>query len=265
MISYRDFVSAFRELGLGQGSRVLAHASLSAFGEVVGGAETVVGAMVGTLETVMMPAFTFRTMVVPQLGPADNALNYEQEPGQNELAEIFHPDLPADRAVGAVAEKLRQQPEASRSYHPILSFSGIHAERFLEVQTLDDPLAPIGQLADADGDLLLLGVDHQSDWAIHYAEQQAGRHTFTRWALTRRGVVECPNVPGCPDGFRKIGERLSGIRRRTQLGEAWLEAVPLRDLIHTASAWIRQEPLALLCDRPSCPRCSAVRSVVAVH
>lgn len=265
MISYRDFVSAFRRLGLGEGSRVLAHASLSAFGEVNGGADTVVGALVGSFETVIMPAFTFRTMVIPPVGPPDNGLVYQQEPGQNELAEFFHPDLPADRAVGAVAEALRQHPEAKRSYHPILSFSGVNAERYLELQTLDDPLAPIAQLADADGDVLLLGVDQSANWAIHYAEQQAGRHTFTRWALTRRGVVECRDIPGCPDGFRQIQDRLTGVRRRTDLGAARLEAIPLRDLIHITSAWIRQEPLALLCDRPSCPRCSAVRAVVEVH
>jgi aminoglycoside 3-N-acetyltransferase len=265
MTTYRDFVSAFRQLGLGEGSRVLAHASLSAFGEVIGGAETVVGAMVGSFESVMMPTFTFRTMVVPPVGPPDNAISYQQEPGQNELAEFFHPDLPADRSVGLIAETLRLHPEANRSHHPILSFAGVSAERYLEVQTLDDPLAPIAQLADADGDVLLLGVDHQANVAIHLAEQQAGRHRFTRWALTPRGVVECPNMPGCPDGFRKVSERLGGISRRTELGAARLEAVPLRDLIHVSSAWIRQEPLALLCDRPSCPRCSAVRATIEVH
>lgn len=264
MTTYRDFVSAFRRLGLGEGSRVLVHGSLSAFGEVMGGADTVVGAMVGTFETVMMPAFTFRTMVVPPVGPPNNAVSYQQEPGQNEMADFFKPDLPADRSIGVLAETLRQHPEAERSHHPILSFTGVNAERYLEVQTLEEPLAPIGQLADADGDVLLLGVDHRSDCAIYYAERQAGRHRFTRWALTPDGVVECPNMPGCPDGFRRINERLSGIRRRTELGQARLEAVPLRDLIHLTSGWIRQEPMALLCDRPSCPRCSAVRAVVEV-
>ncbi|MFP3855286.1 MAG: AAC(3) family N-acetyltransferase [Anaerolineales bacterium] len=265
MITYRDFVAAFRRLGLGESSRILAHASLSAFGEVAGGAETVVGAMVGTFDSVMMPAFTLRTMVVPSVGPSNNAITYDHEPGQNELAEFFQPEMAADRSVGVVSETLRKHPEASRSHHPILSFTGVNSASFLEAQSLEDPLALVGRLADADGDVLLLGVDHRADAAIHYAEQQARRHQFTRWALTPRGVVECPNFPGCSDGFMQVQDRLSGIRRHTELGSARLESVPLRDLIHLTSAWIRQEPLALLCDRPSCPRCSAVRAVVEVY
>ncbi len=45
MISFREFVNAFREVGLNPDQPVIVHASLSAVGEIRGGAETVLGAL----------------------------------------------------------------------------------------------------------------------------------------------------------------------------------------------------------------------------
>ncbi|HEX9795513.1 MAG TPA: AAC(3) family N-acetyltransferase [Anaerolineales bacterium] len=265
MVTYRELVGAFRRLGLEANSKVVAHASLSAFGEVVGGAETVVGALVGSFESVVMPTFTLRTMVTPQTGPADNAMAYGIDPERNAVAEIFRPDLPADRSMGVVAETLRLHPEANRSLHPIVSFAGVDAEAFLETQLIEEPWEPLARLAEADADVLLLGVDQRANVSLHYAEALAGRKGYLRWALTPGGVVECPGWPGCSDGFNSIGHRLSGIRRRAEVGAAVIEAVPLRDLLHLTTGWLREDPLALLCDRPNCPRCSLVRASVRVR
>jgi aminoglycoside 3-N-acetyltransferase len=265
MESYRDFVSAFRRLGLGSRSCVIAHASLSAFGEVIGGSEAIVGAMVATFESIMMPTFTTRAMIVPPVGPPDNAIDYEEDSANNEMADIFQPDMPADRSMGVVAETLRLHPDAHRSMHPILSFSGVNAGAFLEAQLIEEPLAPIRELAEADGDVLLLGVDQRANVSIHFAAQQAGRRSFVRWALTADGVTRCPKWFGCSDGFLAISSRLAGISRSVHVGPARVQVIPLRDLIHLATSWLREEPLALLCDRPSCACCAAVRASARVR
>ncbi len=264
LVTYRDFVAAFRQLGLERGNRVLVHASLSAFGEVAGGPDAIVGALLETFDCVVMPAFTLRTLIVPPIGPADNALDYENDGGNNQDAEFWRRDLPADREIGAVAESLRLHPDSRRSIHPALSFSGVGAEKYLEQQTIGDPLAPIGALADDDGDVLLLGVEHRANVALHYAEQKADRRQFVRWALTGEGVVECRNFPGCSDGFHVLRQRLSGVVRTAQVGPGSVHAVPLRDLVHVVVGWIREDPTALLCDRPSCKRCRVVRQSVRV-
>ncbi len=265
MVTYRDLVIGLRELDLGSESRVIAHASLSAFGEVAGGAATVVGALATSFERVIMPTFTYRTMIIPEVGPPDNAIDYSKGEALNRKAEFWRPDFPADRLMGAVAEGLRRHPQASRSTHPILSFAGIHAEEALEIQSLESPLAPIGAMADLDADVLLLGVDHTKNTSLHYAEKLAGRKQFVRWALTPEGVVTCPGWPGCSDGFQAITARLSGVARRARIGSARVETVPLRDLIHTAVGWIREDPRALLCDRIGCERCREVRASVWVQ
>ncbi|OGO16448.1 MAG: hypothetical protein A2Y93_09605 [Chloroflexi bacterium RBG_13_68_17] len=260
MLTYRELVTALRSLGLDRESRVLAHASLSSFEPVTGGEETVLGALLAVSGPLLMPAFTLRTMVAPPLGPADNGMTYGAD---NRGVEPFGPETAADAAMGELVEMLRRRPEARRSMHPIYSFVGVLADEYLEAQSLLDPLGPIARLAEDDGDVVLLGVDHRADVSLHYAERIAGRKTFLRWALTPQGVVTCPNSPGCSDGFQAVEPHLRGVVRRADIGGSVIEAIPVRDLVHFASAWLRQDPQAMLCDRPDCERCRDVRRSLA--
>lgn len=262
MLTYRQFVKALNESGLDSHSRVIAHSSLSSPTKVSGGAETIVGALAATCEAVMMPAFTEHTTIIPPFGPPDNALEYGSETDRNQEAEIYHSELPVDPELGQVSEVMRCLPQAQRSNHPILSFAGVNLEEALQSQTIDEPFAPIGWLAEFDGDVLLIDIDHRSNVSLHRAERLAGRRGFIRWALTKNGVVECRNMPGCTDGFDAIQSRLEGISHAAEYGGLRLEVVPVRDLVNAAVGWIHEDPRALLCDRPFCPCCAAVRTLV---
>ena len=262
MISYRDIVQSLHNVGVVRSSRLIVHASLSAFGPVAGGAETMVGALLAAAETVVLPAFTFRTTIVPQVGPPDNAMEYGDREGKNDSAEIFQEDLPTDAEMGIVAETARRHPRSQRSRHPLLSFTGVGAEEGLAAQTPETPLAPIAWLAEFDADVLLMGVDHRADTSVHWAEKLAGRKQFIRWALTPQGVLVCPEIPGCSDGFGVLSDRLDGVARKANLGDSEITLIPLRDLLHVAGGWIREDPRALLCDRAGCERCAAVRAAV---
>jgi aminoglycoside 3-N-acetyltransferase len=268
MTTYRELVNALRGIAPDRGRPVLVHASLSSLGEVAGGAETLVGALVSTYNSVITPAFTYQTMLVPEVGPPDNGIVYGSRTEQNARAEFFRPDMPVHKSIGAIPEALRRLerpaglPPARRSVHPILSFTGVNAEAALQSQTLQEPLAPVRLLAEQGGTVLLLGVDHSSNTAIHLAEALAGRKQFFRWALTPQGVVECPRFPGCSDGFEAIAPELSEVARWTTIGEARLQAIPLRELVQVARRLIQADPQALLCQSPGCLRCQAVRAAV---
>jgi aminoglycoside 3-N-acetyltransferase len=261
-VSFHDLVNALSDLELDRSRPVIAHASLSAFGSVQGGAETVLGALRSIADTLIMPTFTYKTMVTPESGPENNGLVYGSMRDANRMAEFFHPEMPADPLMGIIAETLRRQPEARRSSHPILSFAGINAEEILQTQTLDNPLAPIHELTAQGGWVLLLGVNHTVNTSIHYAEKFGGRKQFLRWALTRQGVRECPGFPGCSNGFEAITSRLRGIERRTQIGYALVRAIPLSEMVDLIQKWLIDDPLALLCPRRDCRRCNAVRQAV---
>jgi aminoglycoside 3-N-acetyltransferase len=263
MITANELTAALSELGIERSQPVLAHASLSAFGSLEGGAQTMLDALLQTYDTLIMPTFTYKTMLVPEVGPADNGITYGSRQDANQMAEFFTPNMPADRLMGIVPETLRRHPTARRSMHPILSFSGVNASHILESQSYAEPLAPVGVLLQLNGWALLLGVDHTVNTSIHYAERLVGRKQLIRWALTPDGVVECPGFPSCSDGFESIAEHLVGSVRSAQIGPAFIQAIPLVSLIQVATAMITADPLALLCDHSYCERCQAV--IDSVH
>lgn len=260
MIGLQELTAGLQELGIASERPVIAHASLSAFGEVDGGAQTLLEALLTCFQSLVMPAFTYKTMLIPESGPTHNGLSYGSARDGNRMAEFFHPDMPADRLMGAVPEALRLRPAALRSLHPILSFAGVNADHLICTQTLENPFAPIQALADDQGWVLLLGVDHTVNTSIHYGEALAGRKSFTRWALTEQGVQACPNFPGCSDGFQSILPCVFHATRALAVGRAWVQAVPLPALLDAVQLAIAEDPLALLCPRPDCQRCNDRRT-----
>ncbi len=262
MVSFHELVRGFRSLGLKPDVPVIAHASLKSFGEVRGGPDTVLGALLAVQPRLMMPTHTYKPMVIPEEGPEDNGVRYGSGIDQNAMAEFFTPDMPADSLIGVLPETLRTQEKAKRSMHPLLSMAGIGVEAALDAQTLADPLAPIRVLAGEEGWVLLMGVNHTVNTSIHYAEKLAGRKQFIRWALTPQGVVECPGFPGCSLGFEQAAPYLADITREVKIGEAAVKALPLNAMIDMIVGLIRENPLALLCDDAECERCPAVRSSV---
>lgn len=261
MLSYRDLVSGLKQINLDANVPVIAHASLSAFGEVRGGADALMGALLSQVGGLIAPAFTYNTMITPLEGPPDNGLTYGSGEDQNRMAEFYSPDMPADRLMGAFAEALRLHPQAKRSAHPILSFCGVRVDEILQTQTLEEPLAPIEALAARGGWVVLLGVDHTCNTSLHAAEKRAGRKQFVRWALTEEGVRACPGFPGCSNGFEQIAPLLKAITRTVRIGSAEVRALPLAPMIEIAAGLIREDPLALLCDSPDCERCQTIRFI----
>jgi len=265
LLTFRDFITSFRKLEIDRSRPIIAHASLSAFGEVHGGADTILGALLSSFDTFIMPTFTYKTMVTPELGPPDNAITYGSGVDTNKLAEIFRHGMPADPMMGVVAESLRKHPKAHRTTHPILSFTGINAKRILDSQTIKEPHLCIETIKNAEGWVLLLGVDQTVNTSIHYAEGRAGRKQFVRWALTPKGVVLCPAFPGCSDGFEAVSSHLKDEIRRVEVGKAVIQAMPVVKLVDAVDAMIKDNPLVLLCERKDCERCNAVRASVTAQ
>ncbi len=261
-VTFTDLRTALFKLGLSH-TPVIAHASLKSFGEVIGGADAVVRALVDSVWALVMPTFTYATMITPEVGPPNNGIRYGSELDLNRMAEPFRREMPADKQMGIIPETLRRHPRARRSTHPIQSFAGVYADKFLAAQSLQNPLGPIGGLVEADGWVLLLGVDHTVNTSIHYAEKLAGRRTFTRWALLPDRIIECSYFPGDSGGFEAIALDLVGVTRTVKAGDAIIRALPLRALVRAVVERIHADPLALLCSREDCLRCNAVRETVS--
>jgi aminoglycoside 3-N-acetyltransferase len=265
MVGYRELVNRFQLLGIDPHSPVMVHASNAVFERVQGEVDTVLGVLLSSFSAVVVPTFTLRTLVIPEVGPQGNGMVYGSGGKANLNADFFRPSIPADASMGILAEAVRQHPHAQRTPHPALSFSGVNAQLYLETQSLEQPLAPVGALVDAGGWILLWGSDHTANISLHWAERLSGRKQFIRWALTSKEVVECPAFPGCSQGFNALAPRLEGITRRVRVGQALLLGIPAKPLIEITVNLLEQDPLSLLCSRPTCACCQAVRQEVSNH
>ncbi len=260
MLSYRDLIIGFKKLEIDHNKPVILHASLSSFGEIRGGADTLLGATLASFHSIMSPTFTYKSMIIPEAGPDNNGLEYGSGRDLNKMAEFYTRDMPADRLMGILAEKIRLHPQAQRSTHPILSFAGIHLSEAINLQSLEEPLAPIQWLVDHQGYVLLMGVDHSVNTSIHLAEQKAGRKSFIRWALTPGVIYECPGLTGCSDGFTQATDHLVEITKINKIGDADIMAIPLQEMVEILVPIVQANPFALLCEKETCPRCRAIRN-----
>lgn len=260
MPGFAELRSAFQSLNLSD-KPVISHASLKKFGKIEGGGGTVVKAMLASFSGVVMPTFTYSTMVTPDVGPPNNGITYGSGKDLNKMAEPFHSTMQPDKMMGILPKQLLYEKEVLRTSHPILSFAGIQADEVLLTQTLFDPLAPIRELAEKDGWVVLVNVDHSVNTSIHYAEKLAGRRQFVRWAMAPGRIVECPGFPGDSSGFNAIEEYIDpGVRRVKMENDAFIQAVSLKRLLSATVELIKKEPTALLCHRSDCEMCNAVRN-----
>ena len=108
-VRLRDLLLGMHDLRLAN-APVIVHSSLKSLGQVEGGAATVVNALVGAFETVVVPTFTYKTMIVPRIGPEHNAITYGSGEDQNQMAEFFSTRMPADPLMGIIPETFRRHP-----------------------------------------------------------------------------------------------------------------------------------------------------------
>src|SRR5690242_19304069 len=101
-ILLNDLRAALFGLKLSQ-TPVIAHASLKAFGDVNGGADSIMRAVLDSVGALVMPAFTYQTMITPEVGPPNNGLQYGGEHDLNRMAVPFTRQMPADKQMGMVA------------------------------------------------------------------------------------------------------------------------------------------------------------------
>lgn len=179
ILTKADLIRDFRNCGLAEGQTVFVHASLSKLGFVVGGAETLIRALleiVGAEGTLMMPAQTWKN-----LDPSTGV--HWQEPVAwwpiiREHWPAYDKEVTPAIGMGVVAEMFRKWPGAARSAHPARSIAAVGKHR--EYLTKDHDLSnicgegsPLDKLYQLDGHVLLIGVGHDKNTSLHLAETRA--------------------------------------------------------------------------------------------
>ena len=251
-VSERDLEATVRSLGIGDGSVLLVHASLSAFGDVIGGEQAVIDALqaaIGPAGTLVMPSQSWQLCDPEYLAPG--AMAFEECARIRENLPVFDVARTPTRSMGAVAELFRTLPGVRRSRHPHRSFAalGPEAAGVTAEQNLDSPFddaSPLARLYDLDAVVLLLGVGFDKATALHLAEWRSRARLprvpngapmlvggERRWVTWEETLAESEDFEVIGDAFRS-----SSAARSATVGRASCEAMSLRELVDFGASWM---------------------------
>jgi aminoglycoside 3-N-acetyltransferase len=252
-VTRADLVHGFARIGIAPGDVVIAHTSLSAFGYVIGGAESVVTALqevLGVSGTLVVPTHTPENsdpteFCYPALPDRARVLWPEHYPA-------FDPECSPCPYMGAVPELVRSLPQSLRSAHPWISFAAIG--RQAKVITSEHPLtdgmgehSPLGRIYEQHGKILLLGIEHDSNSSLHLAEVRSGTaqrktHRAAISVAGHRQWMSYEDVDWDNSLFNDVGEAFEQLfpYQHTRIGAALVRAFDQRSLVDFAAAWFRE-------------------------
>lgn len=240
-----------RDLGVAPGDTLLVHSSLSAIGYVAGGAPAVVDALMAVLTergTLVMPTHTTQ-YTDPEY--------WENPPVPDDWVETIRETRPAyrlevtpTRGMGAIAECFRSYPDVLRSEHPIYSFAawGADADEIVGDHGFDRGLgenSPLARVYDHDGDVLLLGVDHDRNTSLHLAEYRTNLEVEKVVSEApvledgQRTAVQIEDIETDSDDFAELGadfENDVGITEGA-VGAATAKLIAQRAIVDYAVDW----------------------------
>lgn len=243
-----------RSLGVAPGMSLLVHSSLKRIGWVVGGAPTVIHALMDALGpdgTLMMPAFS---------ADLSDPGEWDDPPmpgGWVELVRdatpLFDPDRTPTWEMGQIAEQFRTWPDVVRSHHPVSSFAawGRHADTLKRQHSLELSLgdgSPLGRFYELDGQVLLIGVGYNRNSSLHLSESRAhnGRRKTLGLKVLRDGAETWVQVPDEADDdgthFPDIGADFDATGEVTvgRIGSAESRLMPQRALVDFGQAWLER-------------------------
>lgn len=246
-----DITRGLRELGLKAEDSLIVHSSLRSLGTVLGGPNTVINSIyevIGDKGALLVPTLT---------GKREDS---------KENPPIFDVKLTAGW-TGIIAETVRGMEGAKRSYHPTHSVAGIggKTEGLIEGHEKSyspcDYESPYYKLAKAKGYILLIGVDQESNTAIHSCEELAGVPYHLQEEITScyiRGyfgeTIEVKNRLHNwnkePTDFNKL-DRLyynNGIMKISKICGATIRLINAAEMFDTTIRLLKAKPFYLIKD-----------------
>lgn len=243
-INAADLTCDLRAIGVAEGAVLMVHSSLSAIGQVAGGPDTVIRALldaIGPRGTLVLPAFRDGEYLDGlQKTPPPDLL------AQAQALTVFDPRTTPTN-MGAIPEGFRRWPGVVRSLHPFVSVCclGPQSREIAGRHHFDwgqGAASPFERLYKMDAQLLLLGVGFNRLTILHYAESLVPRgRRKTRLIPTDKGIVLAPDVGNDMDThFPPIGEGFlaTGAARRGRIGAAASVLMTARPVVDFARQYL---------------------------
>lgn len=251
-MSRDEVAEQLRALGVREGGVLLVHTSFRAVRPVEGGPQ-------GLIEALRAALGADGTLVMPSWTGVDD--------------EVFDPAAtPAAADLGVVADTFWRMQGVARSSHPF-AFAAA-GPRAAEITSDPLPLpphipqSPVGRVHDLDGQVLLLGVNHDADTTLHLAELLAGvpyrQPKFITVLQNGRAVrIDYGENDHCAERFTLADGWLRGrgLQSEGRVGHAEARLIRARDVVTVALEHLVADPLIFL-HPPSagCEECDAARA-----
>ncbi len=253
VLGKKELIEHFKELGLKQGDLIEVHSSLSSFGYIVGGSQTVVDALmecVGYNGTILMPLQCLEnsepsTWINPKVHP-----NYIKE---------IRTKLPAFDSkssnvinMGEIIDNFRRRDNTIISNHPNKAFIawGKYSKLICNYQSSNFAFSmesPPARLYELKGKILLLGVNYDSITSLHLAEYY-GDYTPIKLncaMVNENGFKKFKkflDIEHNDQIFNEVGKILEsqGFVKSVEIGNALCRLLPFNPLVDLTVKYIRE-------------------------
>jgi aminoglycoside 3-N-acetyltransferase len=248
-VSRDQLVQQLLALGVQPGGVLLVHTSFSKVRPVEDGPMGLIAALRTTLGAE-------GTLVMPSMTSDDD--------------HPFDPKTTACVDMGMVADTFWRLARVLRSDNPAaFAALGPQAARIIAPHPVDPPHgleSPVGRVYELDGQVLLLGVGHDSDTTIHLAEFLANVRYRRKKHLTilKEGKpVRCDyrEIDHCCQKFNLVDRWLdeSGLQRKGHIGHAEARLASSRDIVAVVTKHLRTNETSFLHPKGVDPECDEAR------
>ncbi|MDX0495937.1 AAC(3)-VI family aminoglycoside N-acetyltransferase [Sinorhizobium medicae] len=249
-----ELVNQLLTLGVKPGGVLVVHSSFRSVRPVEGGP----AGMIAALRTAIGPE---GTLVMPSWSGLDD--------------EPFEPaTTSATSDLGILADTFWRLEGVVRSDHPF----AFAAAGPLAARITSDPLplpphcppSPIGRIHELDGQVILLGVGHDSNTTLHLAELMSKvpygvpRHCTIVENGSRVRIAYLENDHCCQNfSLADVWLRRNGLQKEGQIGNAHARLVRSRDIVKIAMKQLAHDPLVFLHPAEvACEECDAARQSI---
>jgi aminoglycoside 3-N-acetyltransferase len=249
-ISQHQLIRQLHEIGVQPGGVLLVHTAFSKVKPVEGGPAGLIAALeaaLGSDGTLVMPSMS---------GDDERVFDVKNTPTEN---------------MGIVAETFWRLPQVLRSDSPhAFAASGPLSARITASHPPGVPHgldSPVGRVYELDGQVLLLGVGHDSNTTIHLAENLAGvRYRIRKYLTVLKGGqptrLEYGEIDHCCQNFKLLDGWLDerGLQRKGAIGHAETRLIRSRDIVAVALEHLRADETIFLHPEGIDSECDAARA-----
>lgn len=243
------------------GRAVCLHSSLRSFGDVEGGAASVIVGFLAVDCTLLVPTFSWDAFAIspppPNLRPRRNGTTYERLPVRDTRQAFDTSSQVIDEGMGAVPKEVLAMPVRHRGLHPLCSFTAVGplAATLVAPQSPVDVFAPLDVLVSGGGAVVLAGVGLTSMTLLHLAEQRAGRAMFVRAARVAGAGIVGARTGGCSTGFENLRAALDPFETTATVGTSRWRIFDAAAAVEAATYAIRKDRRITRCHNEVCERC----------